>query len=162
MLYHFYFYFYFKPSSVHGNGPIASTQLDRDSANLEIPIIIETTPEGERLEAKVALGYQDDEYRPSVGTKHMNHQLHNHGNFKQVTGNAVDHAASGTATPAGQVHSCSCTCTAMVERQLQELSQRLQRIENKIEGDMEAIFDVLKTCNEALKVKRNDTRNTIV
>lgn len=103
-----------------------------------------------------------DESRPRFDMKRTNSEAHESHikSLTKATVNKQSYPTSGTESEKPRV--CSCSCSTDVGKQLQELSERLEVIENKIGGDVEAIFDVLKTFREALKEKGHDVSNTVV
>ena len=123
---------------------------NQGNGNVEIPIIIETSPEGR---ANIPFKKNEAEIRPC---------LHNMKHDNTRTAERLNQACkSSYKPPQGEIIQ-GCTCLAKVGGQLQALSQRLDHIENKIGGDIEAIFEILRSCREALKQKGQDMDETVI
>lgn len=119
----------------------------------EIPIIIETSPEGR---ANVPFPrVSNEERRPG-------HMIQ-----KDFIGNVSGSSVGVKINPKANLpdslseisNCCSCSGADNIHEQLKDVSLRLKRLEDKIGSDLEGIFDIMKSFKESRKRK---VRNSIL
>ena len=140
--------------------------------HVEIPIIIETSPDGRanvpfpHIRSDGRASKRSDDFLNCTPNDRNCSSLSAAGeknNLGTISGLAVGlkrkNITKAPRVPPESSDTCSCSRLENIQEQLRDLSLRLQRLEDKVGSDLEGIYEVLKSSKETIT---DNIRNSVV